>query len=552
MPVAGISGRENGYGSETTQNVQAWFEKHVTLDGKPYTLDHDQANAVLAMNSNTLVVARAGSGKTRVIVAKIVYLIARRGYSTEEILVFMFNRTAAAEVNQRIMNVEIDGERLLKKPTKIASTFHKFALDTVKSCGKRPEIISERQRESYLETALEEALRKLHYRPSSRERQELHKITSSFVNRASQKYPGTKGSQALTQKITEYCNIHSSDPVYHQKVLWHKISLETYRNYYGNLKSPSFDFNILMTHATELLISTDKARTTCSSEIVRHIQKVRFIMIDEYQDFSYLFFSLTQATRQLTNHAKLFVVGDDWQAINRFAGSDVDYFNNFKQYFSENTRIIPLSTNYRSDRRIVERANQFMLREYDPAALPAKAFSKKHGKIHTISPEKIRFQADDLTEDSLGDGRYLALTGSIPAAKLLKLVTRIIRHHRNSDIMLLHRHNYTSFEGIDLLKFMSMLQKILVAEHIINVDEFKAQVRSLTMHRSKGLEADVVILLELDQKIVRASHPHATIFELFDDTLAAETADQQRLLYVAMTRARHHLYLLSNDKNPPV
>ena len=99
---------------------------------------------------------------------------------------------------------------------------------------------------------------------------------------------------------------------------------------------------------------------------------------------------------------------------------------------------------------------------------------------------------------------------------------------------------------------MSMLQKILVAEHIMNVDEFKAQVRSLTMHRSKGLEADVVILLELDQKIVRASHPHATIFELFDDTLAAETADQQRLLYVAMTRARHHLYLLSNDKKPPI
>lgn len=78
--------------------------------------------------------------------------------------------------------------------------------------------------------------------------------------------------------------------------------------------------------------------------------------------------------------------------------------------------------------------------------------------------------------------------------------------------------------------------------------DFDRQIRMMTMHKSKGLEADVVILLELDQAQVLSSHPFATMFELFDDNLETEKADQHRLLYVALTRARHKLYILSNDQ----
>ena len=70
----------------------------------------------------------------------------------------------------------------------------------------------------------------------------------------------------------------------------------------------------------------------------------------------------------------------------------------------------------------------------------------------------------------------------------------------------------------------------------------------MTMHKSKGLEADVVILLELDQAQVLASHPFATMFEVFDDNLETEKADQHRLIYVALTRAKHKLYMLTNDQ----
>ena len=72
--------------------VQAWFKRHVKTHDAPYLLDKHQANIVLDSHTNTLVTARAGSGKTRTIVAKITYLIANQHFTPEQIIVFAFNR----------------------------------------------------------------------------------------------------------------------------------------------------------------------------------------------------------------------------------------------------------------------------------------------------------------------------------------------------------------------------------------------------------------------------------------------------------------------------
>lgn len=75
---------------------------------------------------------------------------------------------------------------------------------------------------------------------------------------------------------------------------------------------------------------------------------------------------------------------------------------------------------------------------------------------------------------------------------------------------------------------------------------FDRQIRVLTMHKSKGLESDVVILLESNRDQLLSEHPYATIFSIFGDSLTTEKADQHRLIYVALTRAKHRLYLLGN------
>lgn len=554
------------------REFKAWFERHVALDGRPYTLDDDQARAVLDSHKNTLVTARAGSGKTRVIVAKIAYLVASGQAKLSEIAAFMFNRTAAAEVNQRIGAVEIDGVSLGQlnhhHEIRVASTFHKFALDVTKLSGVRPQLISETAQAALIRESLQKALASTRRKISDAEFAETLRLVNSFITRAGQKYLGKTGLSELADDINQYIIQHRADPSYTSQILLHQICSAAYREYLSALRFPRIDFNLLMQRAICLL---EQASEHPAPVFVKY-QRYKYLLVDEYQDFSYLFFSLIQALRLNCPEARLFAVGDDWQAINRFAGSDVQYFINFAEFFPEDVTNIPLMTNYRSDRRIVENANHYMLQNYNPDALPAAAFSRKNGKIKRLHPQKTKFDTQDLAEDGLGDGRFqTALAKAISSASfarcpnkngetnlkkfqkpavLLKTVYKIVKKHRREQILLLHRHNFTSFAGVTLDVLYQALQEIAVQEGIFHPEDFPEKVRILTMHRSKGLESDVVILLECDRSQVRAAHPHATIFQLFGDTRAAETADQHRLLYVALTRAKHRLYILSSDKKP--
>lgn len=538
-------------------HIRDWFARHVTLNGQAYTLDADQARAVADLHFNTLVTARAGSGKTRVIVAKVAYLVAHQLADLPEIAIFMFNRTAAAEVNQRIADVQIDGHPLTDDDTvKVASTFHKFAYDLAKQRDGEPRLLSEVEHERLIRRLLRQNLEATSSRVSRRMYVELLSIVSSFIARAGQKYPGLAGLTTLRREVVNYYSRHAADPDYRTNINFHKISFKVYQDYLGELTPPTTDFNLLMSRATEIMSKSVHGAADPLPRL-REISRFKFLMVDEYQDFSYLFHALIQAIRGLAPMAKLFAVGDDWQAINRFAGSDVDYFINFPKYFPQDSINIPLATNYRSSRRIVENANRYMLSRYDPTATPAIPFQRQLGKIIYRNPAKTRFDFSDIREDGLGDGQYYAAIDSIQdnakpkdigaAARLLKTVTKIIAKRPYEDYMLLHRHNFTSFEGISLAGFMSALREVITSQGIIDSDHYADQIRCMTMHKSKGLESTNVILLEMNKDVISTHHPHATIFEIFGDTLAAETADRERLLYVALTRAKQRLFILTHD-----
>lgn len=534
---------------------KTWFESHISLGSKPYTLDLDQARAVFDHHKNTLVTARAGSGKTRVIVAKVAYLIASRQLQIDEIKVFMFNRTAAAEVNERIGAVEIDGLPLKdfchRKRIQVASTFHKFALDTVKQAGEQPQLISEADHDAIVKRSVRKVLAESERKVSPQEYTETLRLANSFIARAGQKYVSERGLTDLCRDVHDYIAQHQSDDQYSQRIHLHQVCLAAYQEYLLSLNFPQIDFNILMARATRILSDRGQQFT--------RLARLKYIMVDEYQDFSYLFFNIIQAIRLNCPAAHLFAVGDDWQAINRFAGSDVNYFIDFVKYFPEDTTNIPLMTNYRSDKRIVENANRYMLKNYNPKAKKAVPFSKKSGKIYRINPDKTKFDTSDLYEDALGDAQYLqalaAVCGGAPtqyaaAAQYLKTIFKIIKKHRRAQILLLHRHNFTSFPNVTLENFVAALRNILLAQRILTEAEFDSRIRAMTMHKSKGLESEIVILLELNREQVLSTHPHATIFELFGDTLVAEKVDQHRLLYVALTRAKNRLYIISSDKKP--
>ena len=87
-------------------------------------------------NKNTIVIARAGSGKTRTLVAKVVYLAAKYNIKPDELLVFVFNKKASDKINERLEKITVDGKQIFYNP-EIATTFHAFARRIVYSiCGE--------------------------------------------------------------------------------------------------------------------------------------------------------------------------------------------------------------------------------------------------------------------------------------------------------------------------------------------------------------------------------------------------------------------------------
>lgn len=559
----------------TPSTVQQWFADHVRLHGAPYTLDRDQAQAVCDQHTNTLVVARAGSGKTRVIVAKAIFLVYVCNYAWKEVLIFMFNRAAAAEVNQRLAEVVVNQRPIAKQPLQVASTFHKFALDVLKGSGRAPQIISSELQTDYLRQAFTKALGPKRLHPTARA--EAFKLTQSFIARAGQSYPAQADLPALKSALQQ--SLLTATP---SQAFYQKLGFAAYTHYLQQFQPPQLDFNQLLAAAAQELqtqaasftcaaattstaitaaaTATTSATTTAATTLTAPTTPatpvpLRYLMIDEYQDFSLPFFRLAQALRALYPELRLFAVGDDWQAINRFAGSDVRYFTDFQHFFPKNSTIIPLLTNYRSRRRIVENANRFMLTHYDPQALPAKTFQRRRGRITTLRPEKLRYDPTDLKEDAMSDGRYgkllprqLPTSQQKPAGQLLKQLFLLIKRHPRASFLILHRHNFTTYPGLDLIKLQQALTQLAASEQVLTPAAFKSQIRFLTIHKSKGLEADIVILLEFNRDLLLAPHPHGSLFTVFGDNRAQEAADQARLLYVALTRAKERLYLLTSDR----
>ena len=111
------------------QKLQRWFLDHVTIGGEPYRLDDEQAAVVLDEHKNTIVTARAGSGKTHTLVAKITYLIAKKQVRPGEILALGFNTEPQADFRKRLFSIKVDGRPICDSDAKLARTFHSLACD---------------------------------------------------------------------------------------------------------------------------------------------------------------------------------------------------------------------------------------------------------------------------------------------------------------------------------------------------------------------------------------------------------------------------------------
>lgn len=310
------------------------------------------------------------------------------------------------------------------------------------------------------------------------------------------------------------------------------LAVEVYDDYEENLKKQGkIDFEDMINRAVEKL----KDDKNLYRDTFDHI------LIDEYQDISAQRYKLLKALLDRNPRCRLFCVGDDWQSIMAFAGSNLNFFVKFQECF-ENPAITKIRTNYRSIKTIVD-AGADLIKNNGECQISKDTLSKrtKEAPIRLIKSgherEFERRHHEHIAEDCVG---------------------RIIEYLRNGlkprDILILTRFLRTRTQGgyrfVPIIRNLRKEAKQSGLTLAIDKPDVQNEVRVLTTHKSKGLEAKVVFILNVTKGL------YGFPCEIEDPTIYAPARvdyeqdvkrEERRLFYVGLTRAKDELILYTWD-----
>ena len=290
------------------------------LDG----LNKEQQEAVLTTEGPLLILAGAGSGKTRVLTHRTAYLIEEKGVNPYNILAITFTNKAAGEMRERIDQMVGYGSESIW-----VSTFHSTCVRILRryidrlGYGTNFTIYDAEDQKSLIKDICKrlEIDTKIH----------KEKMFLSVISSAKDEMIGP----------IEFENNAAGDYA-------KRIQAQVYREYQQALKmNNALDFDDLIFKTVELF-KLDK-------EVLSSYQdRFRYIMVDEYQDTNTMQFEFIRLLSQ--KYKNLCVVGDDDQSIYKFRGANIQNILNFEKYF-EDAKVIKLEQNYRSTQNILDAAN---------------------------------------------------------------------------------------------------------------------------------------------------------------------------------------------------
>jgi superfamily I DNA/RNA helicase len=178
------------------------------------------------------------------------------------------------------------------------------------------------------------------------------------------------------------------------------------------------------------------------------------------------------------------------------------------------------------------------------------------GKVAVEDVEDVWIElrkADEHAEACDGDSRFLSAASGLRGdaaliyARLLKRCYQEITAHPGSDILILARTNH--LHGLELNEFRPRLKRCFDPHELKALGKFEDAVRVMTVHRSKGLEADLVIVLDAAARRYPLLHPDVPLYRLFDEGYGSVLEEERRLFYVACSRARKGLLLLTEKES---
>ena len=261
-----------------------------------------------------------------------------------------------------------------------------------------------------------------------------------------------------------------------------------------------------------------------------------YIIIDEYQDISAARFKLITEIRQRSG-ARLVCVGDDWQSIYRFTGSDISLFSDFGKFVGEHEKLF-IERTYRNSQQLIDISAKFIQQNSQQLAKNPKSSKQLDYPVEFAAPDQNNAFAV-LVEQIC---QIVAEGGAEQHILLLG------RHSFDLDYVICQRNNEGKVIKNQLRKEVKKYNEVTGELNIAGLEG--VNITFITAHKSKGLEADNVIVLNLKNDLY--GFPN----KLTDDPIislllsapeACRFAEERRLFYVTLTRTKNKVYLMVSE-----
>ena len=459
--------------------------------------DKYQIKAINTKAKNLLILAGAGSGKTYTIVEKIKKLI-EDGIKEEEILCISFTKEASNSLQTSLKRQNIDIN---------VKTFHSLGYDIIKKY-KQINIVKSKTLSNIIEKELK---KEKHLKEITKTNFiTIGKIDNIIVKLQNNIILNSKSKIKLEDTLLRFINLYKGNNM-------NKNDFQSFRkinkkNIYDEKERHKYFLNL-----TEKIIKKYERYLRKNNEIdyndminlaikiskKKHIFNYKYIIIDEFQDISLNKIELIKEIQKQTN-SNLMAVGDDYQSIYSFTGSNLSIITDFKKYFKK-AKIRKLKYTYRNSKELLKITQKFICK--NPYQIKKNLKSNKKNKY----PITIYYYKDNIKE-------------------IWSEIEKIVDKEKT---IILGRNN----------KDQNMLPYI------------KNNMKYLTIHKSKGLESENTIIINLENKydsIPSKIEENEYLKYVKPEIDNFKYSEERRLFYVALTRCKSNNILLVKKDNPSI
>ena len=264
----------------------------------------------------------------------------------------------------------------------------------------------------------------------------------------------------------------------------------------------------------------------------------KYIIVDEYQDISRQRFDLTKSLSQICD-AKIIAVGDDWQSIYAYAGSDITLFTKFKDSMGYGQEL-KITRTYRNAQEVIDIAGGFI--QKNDSQLKKALVSPKHIQ----DPVVIESYTEEVDrEQTKGKGGKYYMIGKT----VEDIVATILEENPKSSILLLGRYGFDAYN-------LSRSADFIYDEKTGGVKSKKfpgVRLEFMTVHRAKGLGFDNVIIINARNELYgfpSQIQEDPVLKYVVKDDFSIEYAEERRLFYVALTRTKNRVYIVAPEQHP--